>query len=332
MQQVSILMVRALVGVVEGAGASRDQFFAASGLDPRLLEDGNAWLPIGTYQSSIDAALTVSGDPAFGLHMGERASTAMFDVLGPLAAHSATLRHGIETMTRYSRLVAAEGYEPRLHESGKQASIRFDALRGNFTATRMTAEFAMTALLQLLRQFAGHRARPTRVSFAYPAPAYVAEYRRVFGDAARFDQPFTEVSFPQSWLDKPQLYQSPQVYSVLRDQAEQTLGRLERNATYTARVEQLLAGHSPRQMTMDEVARELGISRRSLRRRLEVEETSFGELAERNRVTAAKRLLENPRSSIQETAYALGFAAPAAFHRAFKRWTGMTPKQYQDSF
>lgn len=331
MQQVSILMVRALVGVVESAGATRDQFFAASGLDPRVLEDGNAWLPISTYQHSIDAAISVSGDPAFGLHMGERASTAMFDVLGPLAAHASTLRHCVDTMTRYSRLVA-EGYEPRLHEAGKQASIRFAALRGDLASVRLTAEFAMSALLQMLRQFAGHRAKPSRVSFAYPEPAYVAEYKRVFGDAVRFDQPHTEVSFPQSWLDKPQLYQSPHLYSVLKSQAELSLGRLERDATYTARVEQLLSDNSPRQMTMDEVARELGMSRRSLRRRLEAEDTSFGDLAERNRITTAKRMLENPRRSIQETAFALGFAAPAAFHRAFKRWTGMTPKQYQESF
>jgi AraC-like DNA-binding protein len=140
------------------------------------------------------------------------------------------------------------------------------------------------------------------------------------------------MSFPRAWLDRPQLYRSPDLHSLLKSRAESTLGRLEREATQTARVQQILAAQSPRQLTMDEVARELGISRRSLRRHLAAEDTSFAELAERHRISAAKRMLESRGSSIQETAYALGFAAPAAFHRAFKRWTGMTPKQYQESF
>lgn len=329
--QVSILMVRALIGVVERTGISRERFLAAAGLDPRLIDDGNARLPLGTYQRSIEAALAISGDPAFGLHMGEQASSAMFDVLGPLAEHAATLREGIDTMTRYSRLMA-EGHEPRMHEDGELASIRFAALQGDFALTRLTAEFAMCALLPLLRQFAGHRAKPSYVSFAYPAPDYVAEYRRIFGDVVRFDQPWTELGFPHAWLDRPQLYQSPDLYSLLKTQAERTLGRLERTASLSERVELVLSAHSPRQVTMDEAARELGMSARSLRRQLASENVTYGELVERSRILAAKRMLEDPRTSIQEAAFALGFAAPAAFHRAFKRWTGMTPKQYRSSF
>jgi AraC-like DNA-binding protein len=83
---------------------------------------------------------------------------------------------------------------------------------------------------------------------------------------------------------------------------------------------------------MDDAARALGVSARSLRRQLAAEGVSYSELVERARVAAAKRMLRDPRTSIQEAAYAMGFAAPAAFHRAFKRWTGMTPKQYRASF
>ena len=329
--QISILMVRALIGVVERAGASRERFLAAAGLDPRLLEDGSARLPLGVYQRTVAAALEVSGDPAFGLHMGEQASSAMFDVLGPLTEHAATLREGIETMTRYSKLVA-EGHDPRLHVVGELATIRFESLQGNWPVLRLTAEFAMTALTQLLRHFAGYLAAPSFVSFAYPAPAYVAEYERVLGAGVRFDQPFTELGFPGEWLDRRQLYQSPDLYNVLKTQAERTLGRLERDASLRQRVELVLAAHSPRQVTMEEAARELGMSARSLRRQLSSEGTSYGDLVERSRITAAKRMLEDPRVSIQEAAFALGFAAPAAFHRAFKRWTGLTPKQYKSSF
>jgi AraC-like DNA-binding protein len=328
---VSILMVRALVGGIERAGASRHRFLELAGIDPRWLEEGDVRMPVVDYIRSIDAALTVSDDPAFGLHMGEQARSAMFDVIGPLTEQAATLRQGIETIARYSPLMA-EGYSPELIELEHVAKLRFPALRGEFAAVRLTAEFAMTALLSMLQLFAGARAQPTKVSFAYDAPAHVAEYERIFGGAARFGQPFTELEFPRAWLECKQLYQRPELYALLKGEAERTLGRLERDAGLTERIEAILAKHSPQQVSMESVARELDMSARSLRRRLMAEGMSYSELSDHSRMLAAKRMLERPNASIQEIAYAMGFASPAAFHRAFRRWTGMTPKQYRASF
>lgn len=324
-------MVRALVGVIERAGVSRDRFLSVAGIDPRSIDDGDLRLPAVDYRRSVEAALVVTGDAAFGLHMGERASSVMFDVVGPLIERAATLREGVEMMARYSRLVA-EGHEPELHERDDVAMIRFPSLRGDLPVERLTAEFVMTALLPMLRQFGGDEARPTRVGFAYTQPAHVAEYRRIFGDAARFEQAFTELEFSRVWLDKPQLYKSPELYALLKTEAERTLGRLERDAPLRERIERILAKHGPRELTMDDVASELKLSARSLRRRLLAEGVRYGELVTRNLMNAAKRMLEHPGVSMKETAYALGFASSAAFHHAFKRWTGMTPKEYRDSF
>lgn len=330
--QVSILMVRALANVVERGGASRERFLSACGVDEQTLAEGTARLPVVQYLRCMDAALEVSGDPAFGLHMGEQTRSGMFDVMGPLTEHADTLRQSVEAMIRYSRLFA-EGHDPELHEHDDDtASIRFPMLRGDFTSVRMIAEFAMVSLLRPLQQFAGDQARPSRVSFAYPAPGYAAEYARIFGGVARFDQEHTELVFPRAWLDKVQAFRSPELYAVIKAQADRSLGRLERDASLRERIEGVLSKHSPRSLTMDEVAGELGMSARSLRRRLVLEELSFSELITRSRMHTAKRLLERPGASIKETAFAMGFASEAAFHRAFKRWTSMTPKQYQESF
>jgi AraC-like DNA-binding protein len=330
--QVSMMMVRALAGALEREGVSRERFLELAGLEQRSLEDAHARLSVGAYLRALDAALTVSGDPALGLHMGEHASPVMFDVLGPLAENAATLRQGIETLGRYSRLVA-EGHDPQLVEAGEVAAIRFLFLRGNLPAVRLTAEFAMTGLLSMLRRFIGHLAEPHHVRFAYDAPPYAAEYERIFGAVVRFAQQHTEIEFPSVWLDRTHAYQSPDLHALLKTRAETMLGRLQREAALSQRVLQSLSACDPRQMpTMDDVARELGISARSLRRKLAAEGSKYGNLVERTLMNEAKRRLEDPRVSIQETAYAMGFAAPAAFHRAFKRWTGLTPKQYQSSF
>jgi AraC-like DNA-binding protein len=330
--QVSILMVRALANVVERAGVTRDRFLSAAGLDSALVDDNNTRLSLEDYKRVLRAAISVSGDEAFGLHMGEQTHSIAFDVLGALLERAATLRECIEGIIRYSRLVA-EGTEAELCESGDTASIRFRSLRGESAPVRLTAEFTMTGLTRMLRQFAGHAARPTNVFFAYAPPAHLDEYRRIFGGAEHFGQDHTEFQFPRAWLDRAQLYQSPDLYAALKTEAERTLGRLERDVVLTERITAILTSRSPAKLpTMEAVARELDMSVRSLRRRLLAEAVTYKDLVERCRMDAAKRMLEKPGASIQEAAYAMGFATPTAFHHAFKRWTGMTPKQYLASF
>ena len=80
---------------------------------------------------------------------------------------------------------------------------------------------------------------------------------------------------------------------------------------------------------MPAVARALGIGVRSLRRRLQEEGASFVDLADETRATLAKQLLAQDDQGIEQAAYELGFADPSAFHRAFRRWTGMTPREFR---
>jgi AraC-like DNA-binding protein len=328
---VSVMMVRVLVGALEHA-ASRAQFFELARLDESAVADANARLPLETYLRALDAALTVSNDPALGLRIGARASPHMFDVLGHLAEHAATLRESIHSSARYARLVA-EGHDPQLVEVDESASIRFPSLRGDLAAVRLTAEFALVAVQSMLRWFVGPHAKPNKVRFAYAAPEYAAQYEPAFGDLVQFGCDVTEIEFPRAWLERTRAYPNPDLHALLETRAERLLGRLERDAALTERVLQILASYDPCQMpTMDHVAGTLQMSARSLRRKLLAEGGSFGDLVERTLTNAAKRMLQDPRASIQETAYAMGFAAPAAFHRAFKRWTGLTPKQYQSSF
>ncbi len=330
-------MVSVLAGVVERAGGRRDRFLGEARIEPGWLEEGTRRLSLDEYFHTVDAAITVTGDPAFGLHMGEQARSAMFGVVGSLAEQAGTLRQCVEAMERYARLLADGGFEPELREQGETAAIRFPAMRGDqnprrMAAERMTAEFVMTALSFTLPVFAGGSARPTQVRFAYAEPPYVAEYRRIFGSAARFGQEFTELLFPRAWLDETHRYHSPELYSVLKDQADRSLARLERDGSLRVQLERIMAKHGPLPLTMEGAARYLRMSARSLQRRLTAEGLIFAELVTRHRVDVAKRLLGRPKASLQETAYEMGFASVTAFHRAFKRWTGMTPKQYQDSF
>ena len=326
-----VVVVRAIVGAVERSGASRDQFLQQARIDPGGLEDASSRLPAADYERALEAAITVTGDPAFGLHMGEQLRSVMFDVMGPLFEQAATLREMFASIGHYAPLVSA-GRVPALQEGDSSAWIRLPLPDSDSAASRVTSEFVMTALLPVLKMFVGDKARPNLVSFAHEAPQYAAEYTRIFGGAERFGQNVTQMEVPRAWLDKPQPFRRPEFYAVLKAEADRTLNRLEREASLSVRIEQAMAQRGPRQSTVDEIARSLGMSTRSLRRKLQGEGVSYATLRTQHRSKEAKRMLEQPHTSIQETAYALGFDSLTAFYRAFKRWTGMTPKQYRDRF
>lgn len=329
--QVSIWLVRAIINSVERAGASRNDFLALARIDPDLVERGEARLLVDDYKRAIEAAITVTADPALGLHLGEHATPAMYHVVAHLVDHAATLGEGIAMITRYSALLA-KGYEPCLIDSGERVALRLPYLIGATGATQLTAEFALTGFMRMFRQYVGLKARPYRASFAYPAPAHAAEYRRIFGGVERFDQPFTEIEFPRSWLARSQLYSDAALHSVLKSHAERALSQLERGGTVVERVQSALASSDLRALpTMTALARELAISARTLARKLNVEGVTYATLVESRQTSAAKSLLEARHLTIQAIADAMGFASAPAFHRAFRRWTGLTPKQYVSS-
>jgi AraC-like DNA-binding protein len=112
--------------------------------------------------------------------------------------------------------------------------------------------------------------------------------------------------------------------------ADSRVSRLERPGSCIERLRAVIARHGARsRLGMDAVAREIGVSTRSLRRRLASEGTSFDAVVNDTLARRAIRLLSVERMTIQETAYALGYSDTTAFHRAFKRWTGKTPSTWQ---
>jgi AraC-like DNA-binding protein len=154
----------------------------------------------------------------------------------------------------------------------------------------------------------------------------------VFGATERFRQESTSIVFDRDVMDLSQLHQHPELYSTLRMEAERGLERVETGLRSADRVRQYLQSvPAARIPDMAAAARVLGMSERSLRRRLADEDVSYRDIVRSMLETSAGHILLDPNRTIQEAAAALGFAAPAAFHRAFKRWTGMTPRQYRQA-
>lgn len=325
---ISAGVVRALAEAVEATGASRDTFLSAVQCNGAELGGVEARVAGAKVYRLCEQAMVVTGDPAFGLHFAERLSLSALVPVSHLIAHAATLRQALDSLARFQRLVSDHGCH-EIVEHGEKVMVRCLALRGSQAMQRFAAEMLTVFFLRVLRGF-DRQAAPEDVSFAYPAPAYRAEYARVFEGRARFDQPYTGLTFDRALLDRPAPHKDDDLHEALSSLAERRLMRILDRTSYALRVRELIVREGVTQRSdMLDIARALGMSTRSLRRRLSSEGKSFTEVANDALAFVAKQLLRREQRTIQETAHEMGFSDPRVFHRAFKRWTGMTPGAYQ---
>jgi AraC-like DNA-binding protein len=151
-----------------------------------------------------------------------------------------------------------------------------------------------------------------------------------FGGVERFGTSFTGIELSAGALDRPHLHQDIELHTLVLAQAERRLQQRTRGKRCAERASALLrAAPSTKFLDMDSLARKLGLSVRSLRRRLEEEGTSYRELTQDLVHEQACALLRDPALTLQGVAHALGFADSTSFHRAFRRRAGLTPVQYR---
>lgn len=322
--------VRAIVEAVERVGVTREALFAGMGIDPARLRQVHDRFDLHEFAQIQTRALDLTRDEALGLHIAEHVQEASFDIIAHLIAHSPTLREAINQCLQFQRLAIDEA-QLIMREKGPLVTIEYQFARATERSDRMHAEFIVAGLARLVRTVPGPAGVAHAAMFEHARPAHHREYARIFGGAERFEQATTGVTFDRDLLDRPQLYHHPELYLVMRDEAERALERVTDGLGAADQLRRYLLARPPSRIPdPSTAARDLGMSERSLRRRLAAESTSYRDLVRAILETHADHMLRDPKRSIQETAHALGFADAATFHRAFKRWTGRTPKEYRE--
>jgi AraC-like DNA-binding protein len=322
--------VRAIVEAVERAGVTREALFAGTQIDPGRLVQVHDRFDVHEFAKIQTRALDLTRDEALGLHIAEHVQEASFDLVAHLVAHSPTLRDAFDQCLQFQRL-ALDDAQLIMREKGSVVTVEYQFARSMERSDRMHAEFIVAGLMRMLRTFPTPAGVAHAALFEHARPAHHREYTRVFGGVERFEQRTTGITFDRGLLDRPQLNQHPELYLVLRAEAERALERMTEGLGAADQLRRYLLARPPSRIPdPSTAARDLGMSERSLRRRLAAESTSYRDLVRAILETHADHMLRDPKRSIQETAHALGFADAASFHRAFKRWTGRTPKEYRE--
>jgi AraC-like DNA-binding protein len=326
--RVSTIHVRALVGAVERHGYTRAELFEEAQRDLSLLANDYAYLNVDDLDDLTCAAVRLTRDPAFGLHWAERASMLQFDLVSLLIAAAPSLRMGIMSVMRMQSVL---GDRPELwfREEQGGAQLRFEPLSMTSECARVRSDLFVAGFASLLRLMGASPRQITSISFAHAEPDYAAEYARLLEQQVCFGEPVTAIGFSSELLEHRLGTPNPALYFELDRQAQTLRERLVAKESVRSRVAQLVRGGLPRVPSMREAASSLGLSERSLRRRLFEEGCTYSQLAESVRLELAQELLKDGARSVKEIAAELGFSELSAFHRAFKRWTGHTPTEFR---
>ena len=322
--------VRALVEVVEDAGVSKEHLFAVAVFDERRLDGQEAPVELADLDALYVAALHLTGNDALGLRMGELSSAAAFGLAGQLTARAASPREGVEALLRLHRILTnRQGL--RLEEHHHVPVLVCEVPPGLEVSRRLRMEASVASFYRMLRHFL-RGVRPRTVAFDYSAPTYRSKYSRMFEGLERFEQEFTGIvlepeALAETAADSPKPISQP-ITEAPPSGTRRT--RLARHGKYAERVKEYVFACAPdHRRNMTAVAQGLGMSVRSLRRRLGEEGVAYGDVIDSVLSAIAKRLIFEEGRPIEAAAYAMGYSDPAAFHRAFKRWTGTTPAAYR---
>jgi AraC-like DNA-binding protein len=216
----------------------------------------------------------------------------------------------------------------RLSEANGLATIRIDLELGEPADTGQATELAVGTLHHIHRQLHGTRWQPLSVYFSHPAPADISTHLRIFGHVMQFQREFAGIVLRAGDLAAPNKIADP----LLRPYARQFLDTIGPPAevTMVTRVRALIEALLPTgRCSIVQVARSLGVDRRTVQRRLADSGETFSSLLDAVRAELAERQVPNPRRSLTEIAQELGFSEPSAFSRWFRRRFGCSPSEWR---
>lgn len=277
---------------------------------------GQLWLAIAV----------LSGDEFFGLAAHPMRPGA-FRSLCYTVVHAGTLERALRRALIFMNIVLDDPSGDFRQVDGQVEIVLTDLEKPRNAFTYRTY---WLLLLGVLCWLIGRRIHLSRVDFSCSAPDNRQEYHQFFGAPVHFDQPKSRIAFRASYLKLAIIRDEKALKHFLRGAPANILLRYSHDQGYTAGVRHRLLCVGPDNWpSFEAIALDMNLSPATLRRRLKNEGQSFGAIRDDIRLAEAQRLLRDSTRSVSEIATQLGYTEPSAFHRAFNKWTGMTPLAFR---
>jgi AraC-like DNA-binding protein len=309
-------------------GIPRAELLKEAGLNESQLTDPDARIPLSAVVRLWRAVTARLPDPALGLRLGADVRVREFGLVGYTMAFSRTLGAALKRLVRYDHIVS-DALVVELEPAEDATWVRVD-VQPALRAFRPAADARLAALLSGAREISGAPINPVLVQLPYRRPADVQEYERFFRAPLEFGALTTAFLLRSDDLARPVAFSDETLSGYLDRLAEQLHVSLGTERTVRDEVRRVLwAEMSDGVPDLDHVARLLGMSARTLQRRLREEGTTFAAVLAQFRREMAQPLLREGRLAVSEVAFLLGYEDPSSFQRAFRRWSGLSPRAFR---
>lgn len=318
-----------LKNLLQQRGVDIARLTSGSDIASEELDEQDTLLTFDQAEKIILNALALSGDPGLGLVLGEHESWKDWGMLG-YAIFSC--KSGWEAME-----IAASYYQTSTSMTNLEITHEGEVFSFASTPTHSVSDEIHRFLLEedfggfinFIREVQGKEFHASEVSFTYSEPDYVQRYRDFFQCPLKFDAPVSRVLMPASILDFHASSYNPVAESMAIKLCDEILNQQDANRGLVNKVYLTLLKNPDRFLGVEEVAEELGMSERNLRRMLKELNTSYRDILNDVRKEIAIRYLQGSDLSMEHIAELVGFSDSSSFYRSFKKWTGKAPTSYR---
>lgn len=323
---ISVHLVEEALVEARVRGLPVDALLTAAGIAPALLQDPDARVP-ATHYAALWLGLAQALSCEFFAMDSHPMRPGSFTLMCRSAHGAPTVGQALRRALRFINLIL-DDFEAQLTREGERAAIVLkegEVPRRAFTyCTFWLIVYGLTCWL------AGRRIPLRAASFRCPEPPYTDDYRTLFTHDLHFGRSRTRLEFDAAVLDLPVKRSETELKTFLRKAPANILVKYRSNDSLTVRVRQGLRGQPPTEWPdFETLAAGLHMSASTLRRRLDGEGESYQSIKDSLRRDLAIQCLTRGEASVADIAARLGFSEPSSFHRAFKKWTGLQPREYR---
>lgn len=311
--------------LVKRWGVTAEELLSGSGLSEVLIQDPEARIPLETMSFLTERARALTGEPGLGYYLGLQKRASMYGYVGFAAMSARTLREALELTIEFAHVVTTS-IDLRVQVEGGVAALVIEEHVDIGSSRDIGLLSLLVGLSTIATALTGEKIKGS-AEVALPEPPYYPRFAHLLSNV-RFDQPKTRLLFDARALDLPLVAPDPAGLQLARRQCERELEALGFDGDILGRVRRALSRDGGFR-SLDQVACELHLSTRTLKRRLAARGVSFSELLDRERCEKALLLLRSSGTTLDAVAEQLGYATVSNFGRAFRRWTGQTPAAFR---
>lgn len=327
-RQMRIAHLGAFPDLARALGGNPRSLLEHHDIDPRAIRTPDHLIDCRAFTALLENCSSALNAPLFGLKLAQRHEPDVYGCVIALCRAAATMREAITSFVDYIRVTHSPASVQELVEGEHTAELRW-FVRTDLGCNQQANYLAALLIVKLLRQIGGRDFRPSYVNLAVDARGRdIAQLEQAFACRFRGGGTINAIAFPKTALDRPVAGSSRVLFTLLRGYLDKVKAVSE--VSIAEQVENYIRSTlASGRCSIDECAGRLGVAARTLQTRLNASGDEFSKILERQRIDLAKTYLSQKRLAFDEIAANLGYTEQSSFSRAFKRWTGLTPRQYR---